>query len=109
MRADLCASTGGNALAYDPAMRNTIITLSLSLAFIAACSDDSMPRSGAGFQANRTVRRSEARITSRRGMPGSSRSISARMVAVSSGSALMPYHPCPYFAARRSAVTVAAQ
>ena len=26
-----------------------------------------------------------------------------RIVAVSSGSALMPYHPCPYRAARRSA------
>lgn len=43
MQADLCDSTGGNAPDYDSVMRHTIITLSLSLAFIAACSDDSMP------------------------------------------------------------------
>ncbi len=45
MQADLHGSTGGNALAYDPAMRNTIfIPLSLSLAFVClACGDDGEP------------------------------------------------------------------
>lgn len=41
MLVDLCNSTGGIALAYDLAMRNTIIPLSLSLVFFLACGDDS--------------------------------------------------------------------
>ena len=41
MRVDLCNSTGGKTLAYDLAMRNTIIPLSLSLVFFLACGDDS--------------------------------------------------------------------
>ncbi len=42
MQVDLCRSTGGNALAYDPAMRNTIVPLSL-LVFFLACGDDGEP------------------------------------------------------------------
>lgn len=40
MLVDLGNSTGGIALAYDSAMRNTIIPLSLSLVFFLACGDD---------------------------------------------------------------------
>jgi hypothetical protein len=42
VQVDLCGSTGGIALAYDPAMRNTIIPLSL-LVFFLACGDDGEP------------------------------------------------------------------
>lgn len=43
MLVDLCNSTGGIALAYDLAMRNNLIPLSLSLAFFLACGDDGEP------------------------------------------------------------------
>ena len=44
MRVDL-GSTGGNALAYDQAMRNIIIPLSVSLSlFFLACGDDEPTR-----------------------------------------------------------------
>ena len=43
MRVDPYNSTGGIALAYDLAMRNTTIPLSLSLIFCLACGDDSEP------------------------------------------------------------------